>query len=89
MFCEFLLHSKVIHLRMRTHTHTHTHTHILFHILFHYGLSHNIEDSSQVHTVETCCLFTLYFILQFLKFAFHLQLLQNVSYISRVVQIHP
>ena len=78
-------------MRAHTHTHTHTHTHIyiLFHILFHCGLSQNAEDSSQGHTVETCCLFTLYFILQFLKFAFRLQLLQSVSYIPRVVQIHP
>ena len=39
-----------------THTHTHTHIYILFHILFHYGLSHDIKYSSLCYTVGTGCL---------------------------------
>ena len=33
---------------------THTHTHILFHILFHYGLSQVIKYSSLCYTVGPC-----------------------------------
>ena len=36
-------------------THTHTHTYILFHILFYYGLSQNIECSPQCYIVWPCC----------------------------------
>ena len=32
-----------------------THTHILFHILFHCGLSQGIEYSSLCYTVGPCC----------------------------------
>ena len=33
-----------------------TDTHILFNILFHYGLSQDIKDSSLSYTVGPCCL---------------------------------
>jgi len=33
-----------------THTHTHTHVYILFHMLFHYGLSQDIEYSFLCYT---------------------------------------
>ena len=48
--------------RARTHIHTHTHTHILFHVLFHYGLSQGIEYTSLCPTERPCCLSTLYVI---------------------------
>ena len=35
---------------------------ILFYILFHYGLSQNIEYSFLCYTVGTCCLSILYII---------------------------
>ena len=38
------------------HTHTHIYIHILFYILFHYGLSQDIEHSSLCYTVGPCCL---------------------------------
>ena len=44
---------------IHTHTHTHTHTHILFHILFHYGLSQDIDYSSLCYTVGPRWLSTL------------------------------
>ena len=37
-----------------TYIYIYTHTHILFHILFHYGLSQHIEYSSLCHTVGPC-----------------------------------
>ena len=37
------------------------HTYILFHFLFHYGLSQDIEYSSLCYTVEPCCLFYFLF----------------------------
>ena len=39
-----------------------TYIHILFHILFHYGLSQDIEYSSLWYTVGSCCLSSLYII---------------------------
>ena len=36
---------------LHTHTHAHTHTHTHTHILFHYGLSQDIEYSSLCSTV--------------------------------------
>ena len=39
---------------------THVHTCILFHILFHYGLLHDIECSSLGYTVGPCRLSILY-----------------------------
>ena len=59
MLCSFLLYSKVIPL----HTHTHEHTYILFHILFYYGLSQDIEYGSLFYIVGLCCLPTLYIII--------------------------
>ena len=38
------------------------HTHILFYILFHYGLSQDIDYSSLCYTVGPCCLSILYII---------------------------
>ena len=43
--CSFLLYSNVIQLHTHTHTHTHTYIFILFHILFHYGLSQAIKNT--------------------------------------------
>ena len=56
MLCSFLLYSKVIQL------HTYIHTYILFHNLFHYGLSQDIEYSSQFYMVGPCCFSILYII---------------------------
>ena len=36
------------------------HVGILSHVLFHYGLSQDIEYSSQCYTVGPCCLSTLH-----------------------------
>ena len=41
---------------------SYTHIYILFYILFHYGLSQDIEYSSQCYTVGPCCLSILYVI---------------------------
>ena len=38
------------------------HIYILFHIIFHYGLSWDIDYSSLCYTVGPCCLSTLYII---------------------------
>ena len=38
------------------------HIYVLFHILFHYGLSQDIEYSSLCFTVGPCCLSVLYII---------------------------
>ena len=43
-----------------THTHTHTHTYVLFHVLFHYGLSQDSEYSSLCYTVGLYCPFIPY-----------------------------
>ena len=40
---------------------------ILFHILFHYGLSHDIKYSSLCYTVGHCCLSILYIIIYIIK----------------------
>ena len=40
----------------------HTYIYILFHILFHSGLSQDIEYSSLCYTVEPCCLSILHII---------------------------
>ena len=52
------LYSKVVEL----YTHTETYIYSFFYILFHYGLSYNIEYSSLYYTVGPCCLSTLYVI---------------------------
>ena len=54
MLCESLLYSKV--------THLFTYIYILFLILFHYGLSQDIENSSLHYTVGPCCLSILYIV---------------------------
>ena len=41
-------------------THTHIYIYILFHIIFHYGLSQDIDYSSQCYTVGPCYLSILY-----------------------------
>ena len=51
--CSFLLYSKVIQLYICI---------FLFHILFHYGLSQDIEYSFLCYTVGPCCLSILYII---------------------------
>ena len=51
--CRSLLYRKVTHL---LHTHTHTHIHSLLYILFHYGLSQDIEYSFLCYTLIPCCL---------------------------------
>ena len=54
------LHCCVISLVQQDDSVTYTHTHILFHILFHYGLSQDIEYSFQCYAVGPCCLSTLF-----------------------------
>ena len=39
---------------------TSIHVYILFHIISHYGLSHDIDYNSLCNTVETCCLSIIY-----------------------------
>ena len=41
---------------------SYTYIYIFFHILFHYNLSQDIEDSSLCYRVGPCCLCTLYMI---------------------------
>ena len=56
----------VIHMCVCIHTHTHTYIYIyiyiLFHIIFYYGLSQDIEYSSLYYTGRPCCLSILYII---------------------------
>ena len=54
MFCESLLYSKV--------TQLYTYRHSFFYILFHYGLSQDIEYSSLYYTIGPYCLTILYII---------------------------
>ena len=58
MLCWFLLYSKVIQLYINKYKYIY----ILFYILFHYGLSQDIEYSSLCYTVGPCCLSFLYII---------------------------
>ena len=47
MLCHFLLYKVIqLYIYVYTHTHIYIYTHILFHILFHYGLSQDTEYSS-------------------------------------------
>ena len=55
-------HSRVTQL----YTHTYIYVCVLFHILFHYGLSQDIEYSSMCNTVGTSCLSILYMSLHLL-----------------------
>ena len=52
MLCQLLLYSEV--------TQLYIYIYIVFHILFHYGLSQDIEYSSLHYTVGPCCLSILY-----------------------------
>ena len=52
-----MLCSKVIQLYIHTHIYIY-----IFHIIFHYGLSQDIEYSSLCYAVGLCCLSILYIV---------------------------
>ena len=55
----------VTHTHTHTYTHTHKHVYILFHMLFHYGLSQDIEYSFLCYTQE--CVVNPVYIYQFVS----------------------
>ena len=55
-------------------SYTHTHTYTFLFIIFHYGLSQNIEFSFLWYIIGSCCLSILYVIV---CFCLHAQLLQS------------
>ena len=66
MLCQFLLYRKVIRLNIYIYIHTHTHTHIIFHYLFHYGLSQDTEYSPcaiQQGLVYPFCIYSLHLLI--------------------------
>ena len=62
-FIEAWLIYSVVLISAVQHSDSVIHICILFHILFHYGLSQDIEYSSLCHRVGPCCLSILYIII--------------------------